>query len=99
MASNGWAGAESNKWRKRLASTLPATCYRCSTRGRIHTVTARDPWDVDHIVSQKDGGKHEASNLAVSCRRGNRAHGAEISRALTAQRRAHASRNRNEPNW
>jgi hypothetical protein len=76
-----WGGSKAMAARQRLAASLPAACYRCSTVGRHHYVMPGDKWDVDHMDAHSQGGSDSMANLAPSCAASNRRHGQQLSTA------------------
>lgn len=84
MSAKRWQSQQGGV-RAALATRLPLPCSRC---GR--SVEPDEPWDVDHLTPQAEGGTHELANLWPAHRRCNRSHGGRLGRARQAADRTSA---------
>ncbi len=61
--------------RQALAARLPLPCSRCG-----QDIERGEPWDVDHLTPQAEGGGDEVANLWPAHRACNRSHGGKLGR-------------------
>lgn len=68
-------GGATPELRREVIEAFDRECYWCHEKGSEDDGPDAHPWEVDRLVSTRQGGRYEMENVVLSCRTCNRARG------------------------